>query len=220
MCDILKKCSKCGEEKPLDGFYKDNRYKHGVYSSCKECFLCHKKEYAKLYIKKRREIVSYKQYDQQYHKQYNQNNKEKLLEYSKQYQINNRDRVNTIASKRRARKRNALHTDHNPQIELVLRQSSQRLSQCLGKPYHVDHIFPLIKGGLHHHLNLQVIPQKFNSQKHDLLSYYNPMILDFTDLDRTLLREMFVNAEKLGCLQEIKDAIASIKLQKKSTKFI
>ena len=32
-----KICTKCGEEKPLDGYYKHNGCKHGVASECKRC---------------------------------------------------------------------------------------------------------------------------------------------------------------------------------------
>jgi len=33
----LKTCSKCGQTKPLDSFYKDKRYRDGRYSACKVC---------------------------------------------------------------------------------------------------------------------------------------------------------------------------------------
>lgn len=32
-----KRCTKCGEEKPLGGFYKASRHKDGHRSDCKEC---------------------------------------------------------------------------------------------------------------------------------------------------------------------------------------
>lgn len=33
----MKKCSKCGTEKPLDGFHRDRGNKDGLYAYCKEC---------------------------------------------------------------------------------------------------------------------------------------------------------------------------------------
>jgi hypothetical protein len=33
----VKRCTKCGEAKPLDEFYKDSRYRDGHISQCKEC---------------------------------------------------------------------------------------------------------------------------------------------------------------------------------------
>jgi len=34
---MTKQCRKCKETKPLDGFYKNSKGKHGVTSRCKEC---------------------------------------------------------------------------------------------------------------------------------------------------------------------------------------
>jgi len=44
---------------------------------------------------------------------------------------------------------------------------STRLQNKLGIDFHVDHIVPLAKGGLHHPLNLQVVPAKWNCSKGD-----------------------------------------------------
>ena len=35
---LVKTCTKCGEEKPLDEFYKHKSYKDGHQTSCKPCF--------------------------------------------------------------------------------------------------------------------------------------------------------------------------------------
>lgn len=37
----IKKCSKCGEYKTSDNFYKDKRAKSGLYSDCKKCRYTH-----------------------------------------------------------------------------------------------------------------------------------------------------------------------------------
>jgi len=41
-----------------------------------------------------------------------------------------------------------------------------RVSQCTGILFHVDHVIPLSKGGIHHQDNLQVIPAIINLRKH------------------------------------------------------
>lgn len=47
--EIIKKCTKCGLEKPLDEFVKDNRRKDGHSTICKECKRAYDRErYAKI----------------------------------------------------------------------------------------------------------------------------------------------------------------------------
>jgi len=43
-------------------------------------------------------------------------------------------------------------------------------SSMTGEPYHLDHIVPLARGGIHHPLNLRVIPAKANIVKADTLT--------------------------------------------------
>ena len=60
----MKKCSKCGELKPLTDFYKDQRIPVGLYSACKKChnkdaLKYHRssnswKEYLKQWMRKRK----------------------------------------------------------------------------------------------------------------------------------------------------------------------
>ena len=47
-------------------------------------------------------------------------------------------------------------------------------SQELGLDWHVDHIRPLSKGGLHHPDNLQIVQKKYNLEKHAKLNFRNP----------------------------------------------
>ncbi len=65
---LVKKCSKCSIEKPLDEFYKHYKKSSGVESSCKECF----KERTKNYVK---------------------NNKEKVIKTRKQHYIKNKVKI-------------------------------------------------------------------------------------------------------------------------------
>lgn len=63
----FKKCSKCGEEKALEGFYKHKQGKYGVVAACKACMRLHKRnkrranpererEKAREYAAKNREV--------------------------------------------------------------------------------------------------------------------------------------------------------------------
>lgn len=76
----LKKCSKCGEWKPISEFSKDKCSKDGLHSRCKMC----KKEY---YENNKEKILKQK-------KEYYENNKEKILEQQKEYRENNKEKIN------------------------------------------------------------------------------------------------------------------------------
>ncbi|GAF68772.1 unnamed protein product, partial [marine sediment metagenome] len=68
---ILKKCTKCGEEKHLSKFKSDKRCRDGKQSACSEC--------------------SYRLYDKPRFKS------NKYREYQKKYRVKNRDKLNRQA---------------------------------------------------------------------------------------------------------------------------
>ena len=74
-----KRCSKCGELKPISEFFKDNDRPCGYRAACKKCKSDQKKQYREL-------------------------NRDKILEAERLYKINNREKVNE-ASKMLSRKK-------------------------------------------------------------------------------------------------------------------
>lgn len=52
------------------------------------------------------------------------------------------------------------------------------MSDYLGADWHVDHIKPISKGGLHHPDNLQVVTQEYNLQKNDKLDFREPKSIE------------------------------------------
>ena len=82
---MQKRCTKCGEEKPLEMFSKNKKGKYGGSSRCKEC----DKEYRQENIKKAKE------YQQKY---YNEN-KEIFLEKANAYRKENKDKINEYGKK-------------------------------------------------------------------------------------------------------------------------
>lgn len=66
----FKTCTKCGETLPVttEYFHKSKNGKYGLRSICKKCTL-------------------------EYHKQYREDNKDKILEQQKQYRENNKDKI-------------------------------------------------------------------------------------------------------------------------------
>jgi hypothetical protein len=75
----MKKCSKCGELKPISEFYKNKGGKYGVRSECKEC----KANCAKEYYENNKEHI----------KEYRENNKEHIKEYQKEYCETNKEQL-------------------------------------------------------------------------------------------------------------------------------
>lgn len=67
------------------------------------------------------------------------------------------------------RKRAAIHPDHDWDIELTLLEMRDRLADCLGIKFSIDHIIPLGRGGDHHHTNLRAIPHSLNVRKGSML---------------------------------------------------
>ena len=93
-----KKCTKCGEVKPLGEYFKSKRYKDGFYGHCKQC---HNKA-AERYRKANPEKV--KEAD----KKHRENNREKVREQWKKWRENNREKI-------KAKKR--IYYENNPEKE-------------------------------------------------------------------------------------------------------
>lgn len=81
------------------------------------------------------------------------------------------------ASRRRARLRKATPSDmtyDDRRIALTIYEISQRVSRCTGVKFHVDHVTPITKDGLHHPSNLQVLPATINLRKFNKLDFRYP----------------------------------------------
>jgi hypothetical protein len=78
-----KKCSKCGEVKPIEGFYKLSTSKNNYRSRCKECTEEDKKKYRLNNSDKIKE--SYKNYCL--------NNSDKVKKVWKLYRLNNPEKI-------------------------------------------------------------------------------------------------------------------------------
>ena len=100
-----KVCSKCGEWKLLEEYYKRKGGKDGRRSECKECLKEHRKanrerikEQRKQYYQNNKEYIKernkqYYQNNKEYYKQHYQDNKEHYKEYGKQYRENNEEHI-------------------------------------------------------------------------------------------------------------------------------
>ena len=130
VCSLMtKKCSKCDEVKPLEGFHKNKKAKDGMQSQCKECG----RQQCRQYYQANKEAKA------EYNKQYRQANKAELDEHRKQYYDANRDALNK-------QKRQYYQINR----EAALKQKKQygqanrgKIAQHMKKRYNTDPFFRL-----------------------------------------------------------------------------
>jgi hypothetical protein len=189
-----KKCNTCKETKPVECFGKDRARKDGLHSQCKSCRKAYYEanrekelERLKAYYEANKEKIRERQ--KAYWKAYYETNREKLREYNKDYHEANREKVQerrknhyetnkeryvTLSSKYRASKRNAVpkHLRKCP-IEheriTAIYKLRKVISDATGIEHHVDHMWPLSKGGPHWSGNLQIITAEENLSKNATL---------------------------------------------------
>lgn len=155
------RCSKCGRfigEDALawvDGTHTKRR------TECKKCMRVKNNIYHVMNKEKRsKERADY------WTKYYNDNIEEQKA-YTKKYQQEHKAQINAYF-----RMRDAMKKDLTP--ELTKEEQSDidtlyRWAQELPGGWHIDHIIPLSRGGLHHPNNLQVIPVRQNMTKNNKL---------------------------------------------------
>ena len=119
-----KKCSKCGELKPLTDFSKDKSKKSGNKSQCKLCLKTNPER--QKYLKEYRD--SHKEYFEEKHAEYRERNREKLKEQSrlyrlshpeksKEYYLENRERILEYSRRYHAKKREEIKLLRPPKIK-------------------------------------------------------------------------------------------------------
>lgn len=158
---MLVTCKICGYEGPKENFVTDSSSKIGVQKKCKSC--------------KKEQIYSWREDNREKYNSYQRNfrasNKEKVNAYDRaRYQDPARKAQHQAATvARRARK-----LDQTPELTEAEKKRIQDLywlakdlKVVTGEEYHVDHIHPLSKGGLHHPDNLQILPSDLNLKKSD-----------------------------------------------------
>ena len=140
-------CTYCGlESDDLNLFQRDVRSLYGRKNRCKECSV--------------KATNVWKENNSEYHKDY-------LKRYGPDYCKINRSKINAKEAKRRAMKK-----DQSPILSSVeesevsyLYWLAKDLHAISGEVYHVDHIYPIAKGGFHHPSNLQILPADMNLAK-------------------------------------------------------
>ena len=187
---IIKRCNTCGRFLSKDDFKWNDKIKGYRASQCKKCTkvinaLLRDKSKSKDYNKQYR--VNNKKQLKQYYKKWYIDNKESLKQqmkqYNKQYYKDNKQTVdikNKQYRKDNPEKMAAYYVKYNrtknnqtPDLTKEEQNKIDRLYEIRDLlnhdkiDFHVDHIQPLSKGGLHHPDNLQILPNWLNQQKSD-----------------------------------------------------
>jgi len=168
---MWKNCTKCDKIKPLWQFNRACNKEFGVYSQCKICSNAATKAW----------MMSNKERRAKYRKEYYINNRDREISKMKEWSSNNKIKHNIIKAKHKKANRSkftALESARRARSKLRLTELESfeldviyNISSMLGDEYHIDHIRPLSKGGLHHPDNLQIINKSENLKKNDKLNY-------------------------------------------------
>ncbi len=67
---------------------------------------------------------------------------------------------------RKAKILKQMPSDADHKVIALMYRMAKILEQCTGVKYHVDHITPLAKGGVHHQDNMQILRADLNLRKH------------------------------------------------------
>ncbi len=171
---LRSKCKDCYKEASktyYDGHIEKYRAKHAEY---RKNHLKEEKAYTAEYYQNNKEvkkILSSKNYYENVdaiklrHAEWNKNNPERLKELHRAKKKANPGKYASYTAKHRAKKLN--QTPPNADFTLIeeFYKEARHLTDTTGNQYHVDHIKPLDKGGLHHQDNLQVITAEENLRK-------------------------------------------------------
>ena len=162
----MKHCSQCKQTKTFAEFSPDKRVPSGCQSKCKLCMAENRRiKHAENPEHHRRLVVESVQRNYQKklnsNQKYRLNNPEKVTAWKQKDRKLNKSRVNADNAMRRTKITMPL-TSEIKQI-YALRDFYKAMS--LGENFHVDHIIPIAKGGLHIASNLQILEAKDNLRK-------------------------------------------------------
>lgn len=152
---VEKRCSLCGETKPATEFYIDKLRVDGLSVRCKECV---KQETRKHPARAQRE-----------------KNPERNREYRTRWYHRNLAHARMLSLRKEARRRGLLAKQLVEEVDrLVVYKRDKGICGLCGLyvmfgDYHLDHVIPISKGGLHAYSNVQVAHKACNLKKSDRL---------------------------------------------------
>ena len=158
----MKKCIKCGEEKPLESFHKHKGMKDGHLN---KCAVCVKKDVAEWRLKnpdcRKKE-----------HARTREKEGHPTIEEWRALQKKNAMGRKTIVKRYAFKRRRYLEAQQLSELDdLALTEAflvAETRTRLTKQPWHVDHIVPLFHKdacGLNNAFNIQVVPASWNFKK-------------------------------------------------------
>lgn len=162
----MKICTCCKIEKIFSEFSPDKRLSSGLQSRCKSCFANIVKAKRLQNPKANRESVKRsvkKHYAKKLERnaEYRKANPDKVAQWKKRDRKENKTRVLSDNAMRRS----LIKGETTSAIRQIYALRDFYKAMSLGENFHVDHIIPLSKNGLHIIENLRVIPAIDNLRK-------------------------------------------------------
>lgn len=172
----MRRCSKCGVDKPLADFGKNRSRPDGLAHWCKACARAGNAKYYRTNTETARAAT----------KRWNAENADRKAEKQRQWHAANpgfyadykrqrrQDGRHNFAAdsaktaRRRAQQARATPTWANPGKVRAFYESADALNMLTGEWYHVDHVVPLrspLVCGLHNEFNLQILAAAENQAK-------------------------------------------------------
>lgn len=172
---VLKKCTKCNEEKSITEFHKHIRHNDGYRTYCKKCVSLYDKNASE--ERKAAKLAYAKAWNAENKERYAANNKawieankERKYATRNAWSKANPEKIATNERNRRSRKRNAPGKHTAIDIIDLLKLQKSKCAVCtisIKKGYHVDHVVALVNGGSNDKYNLQLLCAKCNLSKSD-----------------------------------------------------
>lgn len=161
-----KQCSKCKQTKLFAEFSPDKRTTTGCQSRCKVCMAENKRQQHAANPEHFRRLVA-ESTKRHYEKKIQRNNDYRAKNPDKVYAWKQKDRTVNKArvSADNAMRRSKISGKLTPEINQMYALRDFYIAMSLGDNFHVDHITPLAKGGIHCHTNLRVLPAIDNLRK-------------------------------------------------------
>lgn len=177
---MMQTCTKCQKEKDDSCFGKDSRKKSGLQSHCRDCqkawkkkhyqkntdrFRAEARERSAAREKTEDQIARKKEYDREYRRK----NAKRLSQIKRKWRAENQNTVSAIRKSYKA-KRRSLERGGVSTAELADWQSrAEKICHYCGceceDDFHVDHYYPLSRGGKHELDNLVIACPSCNVKK-------------------------------------------------------